>query len=60
MLPEMISLFKDYLPAQMAGKAGLQAAILGLILILIIRFEPLGIYGRWVKVRFYFDNFPTP
>ncbi len=58
MLPELIGLVKDYLPAEIAGRAGLQAAVLGLILILIIRFEPLGLYGRWLKIKFYFDNFP--
>jgi branched-chain amino acid transport system permease protein len=37
---------------------GLEAGIFGLILVLFILFEPLGIYGRWVKVRLYFSLFP--
>ena len=57
-LPELISLSKDYLPSVIAGQAGLQTAVFGLILILFIRFEPMGLYGRWLKVKFYFEHFP--
>jgi branched-chain amino acid transport system permease protein len=39
-------------------KPGLEPGIFGLILVLFILFEPLGIYGRWVKVRLYFSAFP--
>jgi branched-chain amino acid transport system permease protein len=37
---------------------GLEPGIFGLILVLFILFEPLGIYGRWVKVKVYFSLFP--
>src|SRR6266478_1878754 len=37
---------------------GLEPGIFGLILVLFILFEPLGIYGRWVKIRLYFSVFP--
>ena len=57
-LPELISLSKAYLPAVIAEQAGLRAAVYGLVLVLFIRFEPLGIYGRWLKVKFYFEHFP--
>jgi branched-chain amino acid transport system permease protein len=57
-LPELISLAKDYLPRVIAEQAGLQAAVYGLVLLLFIRFEPLGLYGRWLKIKFYFENFP--
>ncbi len=57
-LPEGISLSKDYLPTFIGQQAGLQAAVYGLILLLFIRFEPLGLYGRWLKIKFYFENFP--
>ena len=30
----------------------------GLILVLFILFEPLGINGRWLKVKAYFKTFP--
>jgi branched-chain amino acid transport system permease protein len=37
---------------------GLEPGIFGLILVLFILFEPLGIYGRWLKVKLYFSMFP--
>ena len=37
---------------------GLEPGIFGLILVLFILFEPLGIYGRWVKIKVYFSMFP--
>lgn len=37
---------------------GLEPGIFGLILVLMILFEPLGIYGRWVKIKVYLALFP--
>ena len=37
---------------------GLEPGIFGLILVLFILFEPLGIYGRWAKIKLYFALFP--
>jgi branched-chain amino acid transport system permease protein len=37
---------------------GLEPGIFGLILVLFILFEPLGIYGRWRKMQVYFSTFP--
>ena len=37
---------------------GLEPGIFGLILVLFILFEPLGIYGRWRKIQLYFSTFP--
>jgi branched-chain amino acid transport system permease protein len=56
-LPQLISLAKDYLPADVGG-SGLQAVVFGLVLIVFIIFEPLGLYGRWLKVRTWFELFP--
>jgi branched-chain amino acid transport system permease protein len=56
-LPQLISLAKDYLPADVAG-TGLQSVVFGLVLIVIIIFEPLGLYGRWLKLRIWFELFP--
>ena len=39
-------------------KPGVEAGIFGLILVLVILFEPLGIYGRWLKIRLFFSTFP--
>jgi branched-chain amino acid transport system permease protein len=37
---------------------GLEPGVFGLILVLFILFEPLGIYGRWRKIQLYFATFP--
>ena len=57
-LPQLISLVKDLLPAAIAGSAGLQPLIFGLVLLAFLLLEPLGLYGRWLKVRSYLEQFP--
>jgi branched-chain amino acid transport system permease protein len=57
MLPQGISIAKGWLP-ESVPQAGLQSVVFGLILIVFIIFEPYGIYGRWLKIRAYFDVFP--
>ena len=37
---------------------GLESAMFAAILIGFILFEPLGLYGRWLKIRTYFELFP--
>jgi branched-chain amino acid transport system permease protein len=39
-------------------KPGVEAGIFGLILVLVILLEPLGMYGRWIKIRVFFSTFP--
>jgi len=58
LLPQGIAVAKDFLPPDIAAAAGLQAVIFGLIIIGFVIFEPLGIYGRWLKIRTYLQNFP--
>ncbi|MGP0060749.1 MAG: branched-chain amino acid ABC transporter permease [Beijerinckiaceae bacterium] len=57
-LPQFIALAKDWLPPEMAQAAGLQALVYGLVIILFVIFEPLGLYGRWLKLRTFFELFP--
>jgi branched-chain amino acid transport system permease protein len=57
-LPQAIALMRDYLPGVIARTPGLEPGLFGLVMILIVLFEPMGIYGRWLKVRAYFDYFP--
>jgi branched-chain amino acid transport system permease protein len=57
MLPQGISIAKGWLPEQIP-QAGLQSVVFGLILVGFIIFEPFGLYGRWLKIRTYFDVFP--
>lgn len=58
LLPQLIIAAKDYLPTHLQGQPGLEAGLYGLMIILFIRFEPMGLYGRWVKLRYYFWMFP--
>jgi branched-chain amino acid transport system permease protein len=57
-MPQAIASFKDLLPAAIGQAPGLQAVIYGLVLITFVLFEPLGLYGRWLKVRTWFQLFP--
>jgi branched-chain amino acid transport system permease protein len=57
-LPQLIALGKDYLPDVIGGAAGLQAVIYGIVLVAFVLFEPLGLYGRWLKIRTWFQMFP--
>ena len=57
-MPQVISLFKDLLPAAIGQAPGLQGTVYGLVLVGFVLFEPLGIYGRWLKVRTYLQMFP--
>jgi len=44
--------------AAMASANGLKGAIYGLIIIVFVLFEPLGLYGRWLKIKLFFQLFP--
>jgi branched-chain amino acid transport system permease protein len=56
-LPQAISIAKGWLP-DAVPQAGIQSIVFGLILVGFIIFEPYGLYGRWLKIRTYFDVFP--
>lgn len=62
LLPQAISMTRDFLNQFLGGGSiaipGLEAAVFGAMLIAFILFEPRGIYGRWVKIRTYFQLFP--
>ncbi len=57
-MPQLIALGKDYLPEAIGQAAGLQGTVYGMVLIAFVLFEPMGLYGRWLKVRTYFQLFP--
>ncbi len=57
-MPQLIALGKDFLPDAIGQAAGLQGAVYGAVLIAFVLFEPMGLYGRWLKVRAYFQLFP--
>ena len=58
-LPQLIAICRDYLPSYIGSQPGLEPMLFGLILVLFILYEPLGIYGRWMKIKLFFDLFPT-
>ena len=47
LVPQFLSAYKQLVPV-----------ILGLTVIVIMIFEPLGLAGRWFKIRLYFRNWP--
>jgi len=47
LVPQLLSDYKQLVPV-----------ILGLTVIAIMIFEPLGLAGRWLKIRLYFRNWP--
>jgi len=44
--------------AAFASANGLKGAIYGMIIVLFVLFEPLGLYGRWLKIKLFFQLFP--
>jgi len=57
-MPQVIALGKDWLPAAIGQAPGLQGFVYGAVLIGFVLFEPLGLYGRWLKLRTYLQIFP--
>lgn len=57
-MPQLIALGKDWLPPAIGQAAGLQAVVYGAALVGFVLFEPMGLYGRWLKVRTWLQLFP--
>jgi branched-chain amino acid transport system permease protein len=57
-MPQAISLVKEFLPDAIGQAPGLKNVLYGGVLILFVLFEPMGIYGRWLKIRTYLQMFP--
>jgi branched-chain amino acid transport system permease protein len=58
LLPQGIAILRDVVPPAIAQIPGLEPGIFGLMLVLFLIYEPLGLYGRWRKIRLYFEEFP--
>lgn len=62
LLPTGIGMARDWFAANagltITAIPGLETAIFGMILVAFMLFEPMGIYGIWVKIRTYFELFP--
>ena len=57
-MPQAIAMIKDYLPPIIGQAPGLQGVVYGAVLIAFVLFEPMGLYGRWLKIRTYLQMFP--
>ena len=57
-MPQLMGLTKDWLPATIGQAPGLQGLVYGAVLIGFVLFEPMGLYGRWLKLRTYLQIFP--
>ena len=57
-MPQLISSMKDVLPAFIDEAPSLKPVVYSAVLIAFVLFEPMGIYGRWLKIRTYLQIFP--
>ena len=57
-MPQLIAIGKDWLPPAIGQAAGLQGVVYGVVLVAFVLFEPMGLYGRWLKIRTWFQLFP--
>ena len=55
-LPQGLSMATDLLGSRTIP--GLEIGVFGMILIAFILFEPMGLYGRWLKIRIWLELFP--
>ena len=55
---QLIVTAKDWLPPEIGQQTGLQPTIFGIFLVAFVLFEPLGIYGLWLKIRTFLEIFP--
>jgi branched-chain amino acid transport system permease protein len=58
LLPTAISRIKPFLPDSIAKQFGLETFIFGFVLAIFVLFEPMGLNGRWLKIRSFFESFP--
>jgi branched-chain amino acid transport system permease protein len=58
LLPNLIEFLQTFVPGSMSDKAGLEQLVFGLIIAIVIIFEPKGLHGRWMKIRLFIETFP--
>ncbi|KPQ05774.1 MAG: branched-chain amino acid transport system permease protein [Rhodobacteraceae bacterium HLUCCA12] len=56
-LPQALSILSDQFGRAMSIP-GLEMGVFGMILIAFIILEPMGLYGRWMKIRIWLELFP--
>ncbi|RYF61759.1 MAG: branched-chain amino acid ABC transporter permease [Comamonadaceae bacterium] len=58
MLPSLISLLKEVLPARIGSQFGLELFVYGAVLVFFVLLEPRGLNGRWIRLRGALEQFP--
>jgi len=58
LLPQAIAIMRDSLPFGIGRMPGLEPSLFGLVLVLVILFQPDGIDGLWLKMKRWFQSFP--
>lgn len=58
LIPGATKVLIGILPAAFASINGLDTIFYALILLVFISYQPEGIHGLWVKMKFYYDHFP--
>jgi branched-chain amino acid transport system permease protein len=58
LLPQAIAIVRDDLPFGIGRMPGLEPSLFGLVLVLVILFQPGGINGLWQKIKHWFEAYP--
>jgi branched-chain amino acid transport system permease protein len=58
LLPQAIAMVRDDLPFGIGRLPGLEPSLFGLILVLVILFQPGGMNGLWLKTKHWFQAYP--
>lgn len=62
LLPQLIAVIRDFLNNQLglgiAAYPGMDTAVFALVILLMVIYEPRGLYGVWIKVRTWLQLFP--
>src|SRR5580704_5048454 len=58
LLPQFIAIVRDDLPFGIGRLPGLEPSLFGLVLVLVILFQPDGINGLWLKTKHWFQAYP--
>lgn len=58
LLPQFIAVVRDDLPFGIGRLPGLEPSLFGLVLVLVILFQPGGLNGMWLKFKVWFQAFP--
>jgi branched-chain amino acid transport system permease protein len=58
LLPQFIAIMRDDLPFGIGRLPGLEPSLFGLVLVLVILFQPGGLNGMWLKAKRWFQAFP--